>query len=46
VFLLFGLRYRSSASLALSFFVARKSVFFAVSSVVFSISPMVRRRSP
>ena len=38
--------YRNSANCALNFFVALKSVFLAVSSVVFNISPMVRRRRP
>ena len=38
--------YRNPANCVLNFFVALKSVFLAVSSVVFNISPMVRRRRP
>ena len=38
--------YRNSANCVLNFLVALKSVFLAVSSVVFNISPMVRRRRP
>ena len=38
--------HRIAARFALSFLVARKSVFLAVSSVVFNISPMVRNLRP
>ena len=38
--------HRISASDARNFCVARNNVFFAVSSVVFSISPTVRNFSP
>ena len=55
-FFLLSLSYRSRrvlllsacafASAARNFWVARNSVFLAVSSLVFSVSPMVRSRSP
>src|SRR6266567_3491177 len=38
--------YLMAVSALRSFCVARNSVFFAVSSVVFSISPIVRKRNP
>ncbi len=41
-----GAGYLVSASLARSFLVARNNVFFAVSSVVESISPMVLNLKP
>src|ERR1041385_5757587 len=40
------LLHRIGANALLSFCVARNSVFLAVSAVVFSISPIVRSRSP